>query len=83
MASFRRATPPTTGFRAFTWSAGGMVNLGTLPGGTYSAGRAVSDNGSVAVGWSGSPVGPSEFSHACRWTGGVMTDLGTLGAATP
>ena len=71
---------PTTGFRAFRWtSAGGMENLGTLPGGTYSAGRAVSADGSVIVGHSGVPVGSFEFAHASRWTGGVMTDLGTLG----
>jgi probable HAF family extracellular repeat protein len=66
---------PTTGFRASGWTAGtGMVNLGTLPGGTYSAGRAVSADGSVLVGWSGVPSSERAF----RYSGGVMTSLGTL-----
>jgi len=70
---------PTTGFRAFRWTSAGMENLGTLVGGTYSAGRGVSADGAVVVGHSGVPVGSFEFAHAFRWTGGVMTDLGTLG----
>ena len=43
------ANAPTTGFRAFGWTqVGGMVNLGTLPGGTYSVSRAVSANNGVS-----------------------------------
>lgn len=67
---------PTTGFRAFGWpdTYGNMVNLGTLPGGEWSAGRDVSADGSVIVGWSG----PHPSDHAFRFAGGFMTDLPPL-----
>jgi probable HAF family extracellular repeat protein len=69
------ANGPATGFRAFGWTQpAGMVNLGTLPSGNYSAGRAVSADGSTLVGWSGTAASDRAF----RYTGGVMTDLGTL-----
>ena len=74
------ANAPTTGFRAFGWTVGGMVNLGTLPGGTYSASRAVSADGSTVAGWSGRPVGSLELTHACVWTGAGVLDLGPSGA---
>ena len=75
------ANAPTTGFRALGWTQlGGMVNLGTLPGGTYSASRAVSANGSTMAGWSGTPVGLLELTHACVWTGAGVRDLDPLGA---
>lgn len=62
------ANSPTTGFRAFSWTdVGDMVNLGTLPGETSSAGRAVSADGSVIVGWSG---GNYAFRHD-----GAMSEL--------
>ena len=75
------ANAPTTGFRAFGWTqAGGMENLGTLLGGTYSASRAVSANGLTVAGGSGTPVGSVELTHACVWTGAGVLDLGPSGA---
>lgn len=78
------ANSPTTGYRAFDWTLpGGMMNLGTLPGGTYSTGRAVSADGSTAAGWSGTLVGSQqEVTHACIWTGAGVFDLGSAGAGT-
>ncbi len=51
--------------------------ISTFPGG-YSGVRALSADGTVVVGDSTSPVGFQE-NHAMRWSGGVATDLGTLG----
>lgn len=60
--------------------AGTMTDLGTLPGGDYfSTAYAVSNDGSVIVGIS---LVTSNDTHAFRWTGGGMTDLGTLGGTT-
>lgn len=62
---------------AFRWTAsGGMVGLGKLTGGsTWSEARAVSDDGSVVVGDSGSALGTQAF----RWTSsGGMVGLGIL-----
>jgi probable HAF family extracellular repeat protein len=61
-------------YRAFLYTgAGGLVNLGTLPGAATAAARGLNDFGEV-VGTS-----PSTSGHAFRWTPGVgMTDLGTL-----
>lgn len=62
---------------AFRWTAGdGLVALGDLPGGTTSSvASAVSGDGSVIVGFSGSASGDQAF----RWTaGGGMVGLGHL-----
>ena len=57
--------------------AGGMVDLGTLPGGTNSRATAV-DNGQV-VGYA-MTAGAEFVEHAFSWTqAGGMVDLGTLG----
>ncbi len=75
------ANAPTTGFRALGWTQlEGMVNLGTLPSGTYSVSRAVSADGLTMAGWSGTPVGLLELTHACVWTGAGVRDLGSSGA---
>ena len=68
----------SNGARAFRWTSGGMVDLGTLAGGTLSYARGVSADGSVVVGYSGSTNGIRAF----RWTSGGMVDLGTLVGAT-
>jgi probable HAF family extracellular repeat protein len=53
-----------------------IVDLGTLPGGTYSEAYAINDVGWV-VGWSatGDPEGDG---HAVVWRNGQIIDLGTL-----
>src|SRR5215813_9710210 len=65
----------TSGDRAFRWTAaGGMVNMGVLPGGHYSSwAGGVSADGSVIIGASDSAGGYRAF----RWTAsGGMVDLG-------
>jgi probable HAF family extracellular repeat protein len=64
--------------RAFRWTAaGGMRDLGTLPGGNESAASAVSADGAVVVGRDWNAV---RGYRAFRWTAsGGMQDLGTLG----
>jgi probable HAF family extracellular repeat protein len=55
-------------------NAGGMQDLGTLPGGTNSYGMAVNSSGSVA----GSSTVAGGATHAFLRNGGAMQDLGTL-----
>lgn len=72
----------TTTYHAFRWVNGIMTDLGTLGGDTSSA-VAVSADGSVVVGNSQTsdlvPAYALQLTRAFRWTGGVMTDLGSLG----
>lgn len=65
---------------AFLWKSGiGTQALGTLPGGQFSYGNAISADGSIVVGESDSPSG----SRAFRWTAsGGMQSLGTLPGGT-
>jgi probable HAF family extracellular repeat protein len=62
-----------------------MVDLGTLPGGTYSEGFAINSPGQIA----GAADTPSASQHAFIWTPanangttGSMTDLGTMTGGT-
>ncbi len=59
-------------FHAFLWTkAGGIRDLGTLPGDTISEATGINDQGQV--------VGVSfPSSHAFLWENGVMMDLNTL-----
>jgi len=69
------STSSLGGPEAFRWtSAGGMVGLGTLPGGYQSTGTGISNDGSVIVGYSlnGQP------GSAYRWT--AATGMVSLGA---
>ena len=66
-----------SGGHAFRWTAaGGMQDLGTLPGSDWSAAYAVSADGAVVVGWSYDAYWQR---RAFRWQNGVMQDLSTLG----
>ena len=48
--------------RAFRWTpAGGMVDLGFLPNGSYSEASAISRDGSTIVGWSDAPNATAAF----------------------
>ena len=51
-----------------------LEDLGSLAGSAWSYGNAISANGLVVVGESGTSTGDRAF----RWTGGVMTSIGTL-----
>lgn len=69
---------------AFLWDKGVLQDLGTF-GGDHSEANRINDNGEV-VGFAETTVpdptgttGPTE-SHAFLFTGGPMTDLGTLAA---
>jgi probable HAF family extracellular repeat protein len=55
-----------------------IVDLGTLPGDTFSNALNVNDRGQV-VGLSGTADGTM---HAVLWDGDAIIDLGTLGAAS-
>jgi probable HAF family extracellular repeat protein len=63
-----------TADHAFLWKNGVMTDLGTFPGGIYSWGEAINDQGQV--------VGAEEDAdgnvRAFLWQNGVMTDLNTL-----
>lgn len=62
-------TSPTTWF-----------TVGTLPGGTWSTGLAISDNGQVVAGTGDNGVASQ---RAYRWTGAGIEDLGTLPTTNP
>jgi probable HAF family extracellular repeat protein len=59
---------------AFLYSGGVMTDLGTLPGGYYSSGFGINNNGQV--------VGDAQVAggnyHGFLYSSGTMTDLGTL-----
>jgi probable HAF family extracellular repeat protein len=65
--------------KAFRWtSPGGMVDLGSLPGGASSNAASVSADGSVVAGTSDSAIAPTE---AFRWT--LQTGIVGLGTLAP
>jgi probable HAF family extracellular repeat protein len=81
VVGFAAVDPQSVIAQAFRWTPGtGMLGLGYLPGGPVGAfggsyGRAVSADGSVVVGYGGTPSGYEAF----RWTSaGGMVGLGDL-----
>ena len=76
-----RATVPSGETHAILWRDGQMVDLGTLPGGSYSEAFAINDVGQV-VGFSYNDQSTcTAFDgcwHAFLWQDGTMTDLGGL-----
>ena len=77
-----RATMTSGETHAALWDRRGrLVDLGTLPGGTYSEAYAINDAGQV-VGWSMTDQSTcTAFDgcwHAFLWENGTMTDLGGL-----
>jgi probable HAF family extracellular repeat protein len=58
--------------RAFLWHAGHLQDLGTL-GGETSQATGIDERGVIV----GSAQLPSGVTHAVRWLGGAITDLGT------
>jgi probable HAF family extracellular repeat protein len=88
------ARTPSNDLHAFLWEEeGGMTDLGTLPGDTFSIGTGINNHGQV-VGLS-SPLGPADHFGECPPVGaasgpqravlwgsdGTITDLGTLGGS--
>jgi probable HAF family extracellular repeat protein len=68
---------------AVLWRKGGILDLGTLPGGYESQGYAVNSRGQViGLALNGVPDPLSVFGYQARaflWQKGAMQDLGTLG----
>ena len=68
---------------AVLWRKGGILDLGTLPGGYESQGYAVNSRGQViGLALNGVPDPLSIFGYQARaflWQNGAMQDLGTLG----
>ena len=58
---------------ATEWSGGGPVNLGGLPGATYSIANGINDVGQAV----GSSAG-LDFEYAVEWSGGRIINLGGL-----
>ena len=72
------AAPGGPTMEAFVWKNGQMLGLGNLPGGVFSEARAVSANGGVVVGYSGT----SSKTEAFRWEEGTMVGIGDLPGGT-
>ncbi len=64
--------------QAFLYSGGTMRELGTLPGGNWSAAYSINSNGAVA-GYG--TIGPGVF-RGFYWNGGSLVPIGTLGGAS-
>jgi probable HAF family extracellular repeat protein len=70
---------------AFVWSANGLQDLGTLPGGYFSFAFAINNRGQIAGVSENGQIdhgsGNPEF-HAVVWQNGQILDLGTLGGTS-
>jgi probable HAF family extracellular repeat protein len=72
------AADQVVGSPAFLWKAGTLTMLPALPGAPAgdAGATAINVSGRI-VGWSGT-AGTSGAQHAALWSGGVVTDLGTI-----
>ena len=70
-----RASGPA-GEQAFKWTAGtGMIGLARLPGTVRVSAQAVSDDGSILVGWTDKTGSPGTPERATIWIGDTVYDL--------
>src|SRR3954468_2773172 len=70
----------TSGLQAFRWtSGGGFQQLPHLPTGNGGEAFSVSADGQVIVGW----AGVADGSHAVRWVGTQIQDLGVIPGSAP
>jgi len=62
-------------YHAVIYSGTNIIDLGALPGGSYSAGRGINEaRHAIGLSWTGLPV----RTHAFSYRNGAMEDLGTL-----
>ena len=74
------AVDQVVGSPAFIWKSGTLTMLPALAGvSAGSAGATAINISGKVVGWSGIP-GSSGAEHAALWSGGAITDLGTIDA---
>jgi probable HAF family extracellular repeat protein len=77
------SAPPSSPALAFLFSGGKMTSLGALGVPQYSSSSGIPISGATAINASGQVVGSSSTQqggpHAFLYSGGKMTDLGTLG----
>jgi probable HAF family extracellular repeat protein len=77
-ATGMNAADQVVGSPAFLWKAGTLTMLPALPGASAGDAGATAINVSARiVGWSGI-AGTSGAQHAVLWSGGLVTDLGTI-----
>jgi probable HAF family extracellular repeat protein len=62
--------------RGFLFNGSQVVDLGTLPGGTYSQAHAMNDDGFIVGRWGNTVTGIPTSREAFIWQDGVMTGLG-------
>lgn len=68
-------------WRATLWSGTTITDLGTLPGGSYSAAFAINNAGQIA-GASTRGGDADSYLHPTLWSGGTVRELGEWGIAT-
>jgi probable HAF family extracellular repeat protein len=75
------ADTPSGETHAFVYSGNAFIDLGVLPSGNYSLGRAINSHADV-TGWSGTISAAASALHAFLYSSGSFKDLGTLGGGT-